>query len=479
MTVAVEQWGIHELALQGPEEGNPFVDVTLEAAFSLRNRHVRVRGFYDSEGVYRVRFSPDTPGDWRYSTVSNVEGLDGINGEFTCFAATTPGNHGPVRVRDTYHFQYEDGTSYLPIGTTCYAWTHQSNELQEQTLETLRHAPFNKLRMCVFPKHYDFNHNEPLYHPFAGSLAEGWDFRRFNLDFFRHFEGRVADLQALGIEADIILFHPYDRWGYASMGAENDAFYLRYLIARLAAYRNVWWSLANEFDLMPAKTLPDWDRLFQIVQEEDPSQHLRSIHNCIRFYDHTQPWVTHASIQGPDLYRVYEWQQQYRKPIVVDECCYEGNINHGWGNISGEELTRRHWEGMARAGYVGHSETFMHPEEILWWSHGGVLHGESPARIAFLRTLLQEVPAPGLRPQESDWDAACAGIEGEYYLSYFGFSRPSFRHLKLPEDVSFTLDIIDTWEMTITTLPESYSGHCIVQLPGKSHIAIRARKMQA
>jgi hypothetical protein len=38
----------------------------------------------------------------------------------------------------------------------------------------------------------------------------------------------------LGIEADIIIFHPYDRWGYASMDAEDDYRYVRYLISRLA-----------------------------------------------------------------------------------------------------------------------------------------------------------------------------------------------------------------------------------------------------
>jgi hypothetical protein len=36
---------------------------------------------------------------------------------------------------------------------------HQSEELQRQTLETLRTAPFNKIRMCVFPKSYEYNHS--------------------------------------------------------------------------------------------------------------------------------------------------------------------------------------------------------------------------------------------------------------------------------------------------------------------------------
>jgi hypothetical protein len=152
--------------------------------------------------------------------------------------------------------------------------------------------------MCVFPKHYKWNENEPPRYPFEGTPPNKWDFARFNPEFFRHFELRVLDLQKLGIEADVILFHPYDEghWGFDRMPDEVDDRYLRYVIARLAAYRNVWWSLANEFDFMLEKQPEDWDRFFKIVVEADPYGRLRSIHNGRVLYNHNQPWVTHASI---------------------------------------------------------------------------------------------------------------------------------------------------------------------------------------
>jgi len=162
---------------------------------------------------------------------------------------------------------YANGKPYWQIGTTCYAWVHQTEELQSQTLETLKETPFNKLRMCVFPKDYNYNKNEPPFYPFPRSDDGKNDFTRFNPEFFDHFEKRILDLQKLGIEADIILFHPYDRWGYQSMDAETDDFYLKYVIARFASFRNVWWSLANEFDLMRSKTDHDWDRYYKIIRE--------------------------------------------------------------------------------------------------------------------------------------------------------------------------------------------------------------------
>ncbi|MEK3686983.1 DUF5605 domain-containing protein [Paenibacillus sp. FSL R10-2736] len=477
----VFKWGVCEIVLHGGlVRGNPYTDVSLHAEFTLGERSIQTSGFYDGEGVYRIRFMPGSAGKWGFRTSSSEPALHGIEGAFECAAAST-GNHGPVRVRNTFHFAYEDGTPYLPVGTTCYAWTHQEKEMEQQTLETLKAAPFNKLRMCVFPKSYSYNSNEPVYYPFEGSPEDGWDYSRFNPAFFRHLEERIADLGELGIEADLILFHPYDRWGYADMGREADNRYLRYLVARLSAYRHIWWSLANEYDFMGNKTLEDWERYARIVTENDPYQHLISNHNGSIFYDFGKPWVTHCSIQRVDVYKTSEstdeWRQQWNKPVVIDECAYEGNIEHGWGNITGEEMTRRFWEGFVRGGYVGHGETYLHPEEKLWWAKGGQLYGTSPERIAFLRRVLEEGPAGGLNPLPSQWDLPCAGVEDEYYLFYFGFNQPMFRDFKLNPNIRYKVELLDTWNMTVETLEGSYEGNFRIGLPGRTYMAVRMTRL--
>ena len=53
-----------------------------------------------------------------------------------------------------------------PCGTTCYVWELQSKETQEKTYESLAASPFNKIRFCVFPKHYVYNLKEPAQYPF-------------------------------------------------------------------------------------------------------------------------------------------------------------------------------------------------------------------------------------------------------------------------------------------------------------------------
>ena len=97
---SVERWGILEISLTGPRDGdreyaNPFVDVQLSAQFQFKNRVVEADGFYDGEGVYRVRFMPDAIGPWRYVTTSNCPDLDSKSGELVCIEPP-PDNHGPV-----------------------------------------------------------------------------------------------------------------------------------------------------------------------------------------------------------------------------------------------------------------------------------------------------------------------------------------------------------------------------------------------
>ena len=310
----IEKWGMLELSFRGKKDGNPYVDYQIKAMFSGEKEKVEVNGFYDGDGVYKVRFMPSYEGVYSYQVMGSFSDA-GESGEFT----VTPNraeNHGPVRVQDGRWLAYADGTPYHSVGTTCYAWTHQSEELQQQTLETLDKSCFNKLRFCVFPKYYAYNETEPQRYPYQRGGQKGQDsdkagrkitlsipmkkkpeditdFNCYKFDpvYFRHLDQRVRQLMEMGIEADIILFHPYDKWGFSTMKRECNELYLDYMTARYGAYRNVWWSIANEYDLMPQITEEEWDAYGRLVRAQDVYGHLCSIHNCIAFYDYTKDWI--------------------------------------------------------------------------------------------------------------------------------------------------------------------------------------------
>ncbi len=214
----------------GKPRGNPFTDYRIRGTFIGKNEKIVTDGFYDGDGIYKVRFMPSFEGDYKFLITGNFsdETFEGS------FQVTVPSedNHGPVRVANTWHFAYEDGTPYYSIGTTCYVWELQSDELIEQTLETLKNGAFNKIRFCVFPKHYDYNLGEPRSYPYEGTpmdssvltkenfqeytgKTEGnhWDFARFNPEHFRHIEKCILVLREMGIEAGSIVMHPIRQYG--------------------------------------------------------------------------------------------------------------------------------------------------------------------------------------------------------------------------------------------------------------------------
>ena len=117
-TKSVEKWGVFEFSAEG----------------------TTANGFYDGNGIYKVRFMPSFEEEYHFTVCGNFSDrkYEGA------FSVTPPSenNHGCVKVHNKYHFQYSDGTPYYPVGTTCYVWNLQSDDLIAQTLETLRNSPY-------------------------------------------------------------------------------------------------------------------------------------------------------------------------------------------------------------------------------------------------------------------------------------------------------------------------------------------------
>lgn len=490
----VEQWGVFELSFPGPSTGNPFLDVQIQADFTLGHRTVRIPGFYDGNGVYRIRFMPDMPGKWSFVTRSNAPKLNGKSG---AFEATAPArdNHGPVQVAHQFHFAHADGTPYFPFGTTCYALGFIGQPFEDQTFEGMKAAGFNKVRLCLLPKPlgkmqlaampFEHSANSPTSDRDAladgGKSQQSFDTARFNPAYFQQFDRVVQRLNAGNIQADVILFHPYDAWGFDAMPAAADDLYLRYVIARLSAYRNVWWAVANEYDLLPAKKMSDWDRFFRIIQESDPYGHLRSIHHSRVVYDHSKPWATHASLQQFDFQNAAQLRNAWKKPLVYDEIQYEGNIPSRWGNLTAEEMTHRFWLATVHGSYASHGETFVTPPDEPVWTNAGKLRGKSGARIGFLRRLMERAAGTGLTEFENAY-YPCAGKANATYLYYLDYHAPVEYDFPLPLGIRFRATVIDPYEMTanaqagdITATPKTGAaaqGVARLALPGKPYMAV-------
>lgn len=425
--------------------------------------------------------------------------------------------HGIVKVVGT-HFQYEDGTYFYPFGTTIYALAHQTPELIEQTFQTLKNSPFNKVRMCVFPKHYQYNNNEPRFYPFEKREDGSWNPEKPVKEYWDNLEQVIRRLDDLEIQADLVLFHSYDNWGFATMPQEDNLKYLEYCLQRLGDLDNVWWSLANEYDLLLSEiSMEEWCEIEEFVASHNPKGHLISNHNCFRTWDMGRKNITHGSYQIKNLCYVADRIEQYKKPICVDECCYEGNLPEAWGNLSAEEMTARFWMAIASGAYCTHGETFLDDEDIVWWAKGGTLKGKSPERIGFLRDIVESLPGPLSAYKEAPFEfmdnlpdevkeiftsspagrsfqAAIAQadpmemtvmqtFEHEYkaccddksaILNYLYQRCQAYANLTLPEDKTYKVEVIDTWNMTRKTVLDNASGRVKVELPGQPYMAILA-----
>ena len=472
--------------------------------FQCEDTVYQVPMFKCGNNQYRVYFMPTKVGFWYYHIEHELFYKEGT---FEC-VDHKENIHGPVQTLNQ-HFIYSDGSKYIPIGTTCYSWTNQSEQLQDKTLETLKKSPFNKVRMGIFPKSMPFNENDPEYFPFRKDSLGEWDVFQLDYHFWDNLERRIEALQQLGIEADLILFHPYDRWGFKYLTHEQSLQYLEYVIARFSAYSNIWWSLANEYEMLYIKTMDEWNEYGEKIKQIDPYNHLLSIHNIIRVFP-KKDWMTHCSIQSTNIHNVLNWRKEYNLPIVIDEFGYEGNIDFGWGNLSSKEMIHRFWMITCRGGYGTHGETFMEKDDVLWWAKGGDLHGKSIECIRFLKDILYELSVDGepfyreyfqnpnnkkndenhkygfndiiatlpeYQQKEMVYNEPMILQSDDFVLRYMGNTAQAYVDISMTNSDQYQVEIIDIYQMSREIVETDVRDKVRVKLPEKEGIAVLLRKV--
>lgn len=174
-------------------------------------------------------------------------------------------------------------------------------------------------------------------------------------------------------------------------------------------------------------------------------------------------------------------------------------------------MVKRFWEGCVQGAYVTHGETFFSDDDILWWSRGGALKGESAPRIAYLRKIMEELSMPLTQWKEDvfgdfeqsnqddadgffqlfsnidpgtaadlDWkDAQYGGhIGDDVYIKYLGQQACRLAIFHLPKTEKYKIEVIDSWNMTRKVVQEGVSGNVRVKLDGNEGIALLATRMK-
>lgn len=280
--------------------------------------------------------------------------------------------------------------------------------------------------------------------------------------------------------------------------------YLDYCVRRLGAYKNTWWSLANEYDLLLKKTEADWEAYAARLLRDDGKHHLRSIHNCCQPYP-KRDWMTHVSVQTSAPRKALALRWQYQLPVIVDEFGYEGDIEFTWGNLTAREFIHRAWTAVCSGAWPTHGETLLNEKEQLWWAKGGTLQGAAPERIRYLKELIASLPGMpepliqplaydvnGTKVDENNNPFAVAmmrfnetdrvnymleitptAIRGDgWQLYYLGRGQSQRTIIQLPEEEKWAAETIDTWNMERKTAQTGLHGNARVDLGGKEGMAL-------
>ncbi|MBI4664077.1 MAG: DUF4038 domain-containing protein [Verrucomicrobia bacterium] len=291
--VEVPRWEMHEFSAKARAHvENPFRDAALVGEFvSPSGRTNVIDGFYDGEESWRLRFAPDEEGAWSY--LLRGEGVEVLQ---RCrLHCTAPRAHGFIRVHpeNPYAFAYSDGTPFFPVGDTCYGLHDDSPitpELRDEYLKARRAQRFNFVRMSVGHSEARAATNSAYWA--WGGTARQPDLDRLNPTFFRGLDALFRELRERGMNVELILLNFYRRpftdpkvWT-----AARERLWLRYVVARYAAFDNVFlWTIANEYETHPdgkyRLDFPadvDWAKATaRFIKANDPYRHLVTVHPVI------------------------------------------------------------------------------------------------------------------------------------------------------------------------------------------------------
>ncbi len=378
--IVIPRWQPCDLSFPGSgTNSNPF-DVPFSALVQRPDTGSFVtNGFYDGNGVWKLRVTPWAQGIWSIRTQSTDSALDGRELLFRCVQNDNPHMHGAIQIdaEHPHHFAYEDGSPYYLMGYECdWLWALDMNDAHLPTLEpfldTLVEHGFNHILLNVYAHDCSWrkgksgpdDYGPPPMYPWKGS-NETPDHNRFNLDYWQHYDRVIDALYRRGIIAHVMIKVYNKMVNWPTNGSAEDDLFFQWIVSRYAAYPNVVWDLSKE-----SNNEPDLDYKIdriRFIRKHDPYDRLLTTHDDESVYNtgvYCNELDFHSDQHHSDWHaETIRKREQHPWPVVNVEFGYE----HGPGGIddktygvvqSPEELCHRAWEICMAGGYVAYYYTY-------------------------------------------------------------------------------------------------------------------------
>lgn len=415
-----------------------------------------VAGFCDSADgtLYRIRFLATAPGEHRYTVRLRIGDAEWArSGVFLARPANARGLLG-VDEEYPFHFVWRGTGEHCFInGTTAYCMAGLSEELIRSALNRLAQLGINRVRVSLSPPRVAdggawFEPVKPregftfLYGPWVAANPNSvedprWDTSRFDVDYWRKFEGLLAHARSLGILVSVIFYTDGARPGSypfardLALPSQEELLYYQYAAARLAAYSNVMWDLTNEWHLF--RTM-DWvEAVGAYLRSCDPYGHPLSVHGCNEFPFRRSAWADFAAYQSWDEHGGYAFmlhnrhkqvETGRRMPQINEEYGYEDHYPRGWGEDrvaparNAESRRRIAWEIAMAGGYQTTGESAAN-------GLGGWLNGLGDDSMTMLQgyrhmaAFFESIPWWTLEPMpELAGGNMCLAHPGQRYVVY-------------------------------------------------------------
>ena len=290
--LAVPRWRPHDFAFKADAKAiNPFMVAFAAEVKSPDGKSFTLPGFFDGDGVWKVRVSPTVEGVWSLVTKSGLKELDGKTAAFICVKNASPNAHGLLRVDrgHPHHFIFEDGMRFFMQGYE-YDWLWALDMDKpgvptiEKSLDLIARHGFN----CVILNSYAYDtswrkgrtgeddYGPALLYPWEGD-NNAPDHSRMNLVYWRHYDQVIAALNERGIQAHMLIkvYNKQVKW--PAPGSGEEKMFFRWLLARYSAYPNIIWDFSKEAH--NEKDLPYKQEMLKHIRESDPYHHLMTVHD--------------------------------------------------------------------------------------------------------------------------------------------------------------------------------------------------------
>ncbi len=358
----VKKFGVYEVTLRGAGSvANPF-DMMATVTFTPPSGQAKaqtVYAFYDGDNIWRARVYVSEPGAWRWSSACATDkGLGGKTGAFKAVDSKLRGRLLP-HPRNPRHWITEDGRWFLNLSDTPYFLLCKFDgngqpipfeDFTAYVRDVVAHGITSVRSIAVSgPKSYDR----------TGTLR--WDaiFADAGLSAFRvgNFQETDRRLQWLldnypDLYVQFILLPRgvpwrWDETFWTKMSGAQKERLLRYLIARYAAYPQIFWLIVNDAHYAPdnlnqpdqvdvagmprAPAYPNNIAMAREVgayfKQHDPWRHPLSTGHTrtVPFQFGAEDWASYIHLE--DSYAVgaaqYEQYHRFAKPVFFGEDHYE------------------------------------------------------------------------------------------------------------------------------------------------------------